>query len=665
MAVVNYYSHIPMIRSAEETRPLGPGYLWRLPFAAWNAQMGGAFEDHQEAYEKTAPVFFYIEGEVDWPFLVPGQLDEQTNLELKIPTQALNGELEQLEFGFLTQFLKTFGWAAQAALTLTAPAAAPGSPSYSMTICVPDDHYFQVGENSAVLARIQGDADHEWLLLPEASGPPLPTSAVDHASSLWDFVGLAGQNETLAGAINALLLCAEPTLMPRDQLVIATIALEALLLPEIRTRLKETFAKRLATLLSATHDASAIDWIARVIYDARSSALHGFQPKDLATAEALTRSCGAQQLLAASILALGPSILAGVPLSELRAQLDMDKAPELAIPPSPLDLDSPPGLRTNNRLHHATHTSAPYSYVMEGVMHAEEGAVASWSPLLGLACDETLAVPECGFTIVPLNAVELIELEERDIKRDFVNQLRTNDALEISPVKRIGCIGLFDKGHHDLGDLKRRRCQAVAVLRLVGFSKFIDPELLGWFIYEGMMKYRTPTILRQSILMTMNQEPNERISKDNLGRIKEFAALYAHYTTEYSDDQIEELISVFLRAHPSRFVPSMASAGLLFGVLEEILGRFRHPRARIQLEDLVAEVTEATESEWFRIRGRSFRNSVAHGSCNGEIDESDVESLVATVRQVMEALIRFRVEDDRLATPVKSFMKHLENKAKW
>jgi hypothetical protein len=664
MAVINYYSHIPMIRSAEESRPLGPGLLWRFPFEAWNAQTAGAFEDHKEAYDQTAPMFFFIEIEVDWPILAPGQQERPNNIELKKPTYGSDKEFEEMGFGFLTQFLKTFGWTAQAALTLAAPAAAPGSPRSSMTICVPDDHYFQIGKTSGILARIQGDADHEWLLLPGASGPPLPASSVDLASSIWRFAEAAGRNETLSSAINALLMCAEPSLLPRDQMVLATIALEALLLPEVRSQLKKTFADRLATLLSTKHDASTIARIARLLYDARSAALHGSQPKDLASAEAITRCCGAQQLLAASILALGPSVLAGVPLPDLREKLDAGNALKHSIPASPLDLDSPPGLRTSNRLSHATYTSMPYSYVSGGVMYAEEGAVASWSPLLGLACDETLGVREGGFAIVPLNAVELVELEERDIRRDFISQLRSNDALGVLPVEQIGCIGLFDKGRHDLADLRRRRSQAVAVLRLAGFSKFIDPELLGWYVYEGMVRYRIPTVFRQSILKTIVHEPDERISESDLERVGALAALLAQYATDHSDGQMDELVGEFLRAHPSRFFPSEASAGLLFAILEEVLGRFRPRRAAVQLEDLVARVTGASESEWFRERGRAFRNAVAHGRWNGEENKPDLAFLLAMIRQIMEALIRYRVQHDQSASPVKSFLTHLEKEVK-
>ncbi len=82
-----------------------------------------------------------------------------------------------------------------------------------------------------------------------------------------------------------------------------------------------------------------------------------------------------------------------------------------------------------------------------------------------------------------------------------------------------------------------------------------------------------------------------------------------------------------------------------------------------KLEDIINLVAEDAESEWFRNRGRTIRNSVAHGRWSEEGEKSDVESLLTTVRQVVVALIRFRVEEDRSALPIKSFLAHLETKA--
>jgi hypothetical protein len=88
-----------------------------------------------------------------------------------------------------------------------------------MTICVADDANFRLGGKEFSVVRVQGDADHEWLLLPEACGPPLSAEVIDFASYIWSFASLALQSAELCAAINALLICSEPTLSERDQLV--------------------------------------------------------------------------------------------------------------------------------------------------------------------------------------------------------------------------------------------------------------------------------------------------------------------------------------------------------------------------------------------------------------------------------------------------------------
>ncbi len=102
---------------------------------------------------------------------------------------------------------------------------------------------------------------------------------------------------------------------------------------------------------------------------------------------------------------------------------------------------------------------------------------------------------------------------------------------------------------------------------------------------------------------------------------------------------------------------------MLFGVLEEILGRFRPRRAAIQLEDLVSAVIDPAESTWFRQRGRDFRNDVAHGRFGLADDEASVTTLLAVVRQTIEAFIRFWVAlDDASVPPGKAFLSHLEER---
>ena len=660
MPILNYYSHIPLIRIPEKSHALGPGQLWQLPFDGWNAQTAGAFEDHKNSYEKTAPVFFFMEIPVDWPFVVPGTSPTGKQLEVKLSTVLLNDPSHETGFEFMTAFLRKFAWTAQAALTLACPSAAPGSPSSSMTICVPDDHFFNISGTEAILARIQGDADHEWLMLPEASSEPISPRLLEFASQIWQFVQTAGENHELIGPLNLLLQCAEPTLAPEDQMVIATIALEALLLPEIRTGLKAAFIRRLSALLSGSMNTSDLEHLAGMLYDARSSALHRSVPKELSAVKKSVKNCCAQQLLAACILTAGPSLISGSSLGELREELDRGRVPNTAIYPPLVVCETPSSLRRTNRISRELPSSAPYSLVAGGVMHANEGQTVSWSPLMGLACDEMLPVQEGNFSIVSLNAVELVELEERDIKRDFIGQLRSYESLGIQNFPHIACIGLFAQGSHNLAELTRRRQLSVAALRLAGFSTFTDPALLGWYIYEGRICFRIPTVYRQTILRQIAEEPVQQIALSDLKRVKQTAALLADYHKSHVCDQIDGLLGDFLRAHPNSFLPQKTTAVLLLGIMEAVLGRFRHPNSSIQLEDLVSCFAAAPDAQWFKTDGKSFRNAVAHGRWDSESGKQGIDVLTGIVRNMILAVIGFWItKADTAQLPFKAFLKDL------
>ena len=87
--------------------------------------------------------------------------------------------------------------------------------------------------------------------------------------------------------------------------------------------------------------------------------------------------------------------------------------------------------------------------------------------------------------------------------------------------------------------------------------------------------------------------------ESSMGNRQEFKQVIAYLHTTFPDfhQTIDELIGEFLRAHPVRFLPNQASAGSLFGIVEEILGRFRPQRADVQLEDLVSAVTGSADSD--------------------------------------------------------------------
>jgi hypothetical protein len=257
MTVVNYWSHLPHVRIEEDVVGFGPGQLWQVPFDVWDHLMLGAFEDHRDAYEATAPVCFYLETEVDWDILVEGSIEGASNIEAKKPAFSGDEIFEQMGLGFMTNFVARLACPAQAALTLARPTTAPGSPRMSVTMFKPDNALLEFGGQHATGARIQGDADHEWLLMPESAGAPIDASAVGEGSALYDFASAAGEHDDLRPALDALLRAAQPTLDAQQRLVLCTIALEALLMPEARSDLAATFRNRVAALLDPMEGAEA------------------------------------------------------------------------------------------------------------------------------------------------------------------------------------------------------------------------------------------------------------------------------------------------------------------------------------------------------------------------------------------------------------------------
>ena len=660
MAVVNYWAHLPYLRISEETVPFGPGQLWRLPFEVWSYLTGGAYDDQQSSYDATQPVFFYCEIDADWPIIVPGRLEKWQAVEIKKPTHEADELFEEMGFAFLTQFLKTYAWSVQAALNLAAPAAGVGTPRHSMTFCAPDDSYFQLPDQTASVARIQGDADHELPLLAEASSEPVEVSQVQFASELWPVADACRDHEVLGPALEALMSCAEPSLSDVDQMVLATVAIEALLLPEVHSGLQRTFTERLTELLDFSQDEHEVERMASGLYEARSAALHGEAAEDPVESDRLATSGAAQQLLGACILALAPAlVMEGVDIEDLRKTMDPGSN---AISAQRLDLGQPPGLRPAYRLGHTTPTSAPYVISSNANMEAEEGGVVSWSPLLGLGCPDSVPVAPGEFIVVPLNGVELVDLEERDIARDFVNEVRVQESLDMLEMHPIGCIALFGDGEHSLPDLERRRELAVLVLRLAGFAHFVDPTLLGWFIYEGRMRIRIPTVFRQTIIRTMVHPPEETLTAGDESRLDEVSMLVASYDASRRNAEIDRLLRQFLRGHGSRFLSKQTCASLMFGVLEGILGRFRPKQEQIQLEDLVAAGGVASpEATWFADQGRDFRNAVAHGRWDPETHDPQLETLTSICAMLFESLLEFTVEsDDDQPRPTEAFLRSVE-----
>jgi hypothetical protein len=234
---------------------------------------------------------------------------------------------------------------------------------------------------------------------------------------------LKDQPELLA-ALTVLLASNAPVLSSAEQLTLNVMALESLLLPEVRTGLSATFARRVSALLAASQEhAASLKETARGLYDARSARLHGEAPRSAEDSMSAAAQGHAQQRLAASIRRLAENTKSKLSLSEQRTQLDKPLV-EFKRQKAELPLTKPTGLCQQERLLRSR--SPMVGIVASGAnMSAPKGCTISWSPLIGLEAADTfpLRPGKDGLCIMPLSGAELGSMEERDTRRDFIAQL--------------------------------------------------------------------------------------------------------------------------------------------------------------------------------------------------------------------------------------------------
>lgn len=676
MGKLLFLTHIPLLRIEEEQVPFAGGTLWQVPFETYDELSLRAFSEQRKNYEGTSPVFYSVQTEMDLPNLAERDEPISGVAQLKMPSN--NWQLlERLELGFVTRFHEFLADRAWAALLLAAPRAALPAPRTSTTFVVSDsDATFKMGNIVCQTISVQGDADHEYLFLPATAGVTLPAQVIEKAEALVKLVDAVVQNQELAFALSNLVSTSAPVLSSSQKLTLAVIALEALLLPEVKSGLGATFARRVAALLAAdSQHRATIEHIARQLYDSRSAGLHGGGPQSPQEAEEATQRAYAQQLLSAAIVALTGKLNSQTSLEQLRAALDGDSLSYGDSTDRNLPLADPPGWTPENRLGPPeSHFSVGWSSEVD--MTAPEGSIISWSPLIGLGAktltnETSLKFGSGEFSapiLMPMSGSEILSMEDKDIRRDFVAELRVHSE----PVAGI-LAGMRPDEGVDLASsttqLLSQRDQAVLTLRLAGFSAFVDPEKLGEFVYEGKTRYRRPTVLRQTILEMMRLEPEQQIGPTDAERIQATWSLLDEYKSIAPNHEIDHVLSMFRAAFDRRFLPVDARAGLILGALEALLGRFRSHRDKVQLEDLVSELPHADSDavRWFREHGRRFRNSVAHGHWDRAAEgDEPLERLLKILAAAIPAFVRTWLEsgERESSRPARLFIDSLTSQTK-
>jgi hypothetical protein len=657
MSKITFLAHLPLIRIAEEEIEFNGGSLWRLPFEIYNRLSLKAFEDHEKAYTDTAPVFYRVNADLDISLVKSAEEVPAGVYELKMPSNNWD-RLSQLGLDFVLNFQRDQVERLRAALLLAAPACGIPSSFLSVTfVRLAEPGGFQLGDQFVNEIRVQGDADQEYLFLKEAAGLTLSPEVIQDAESCLKIVdGLGGQPDLLA-AMRALQGATAPILSPMDQLVLTVRAIEALLLPGVTNGLGRTFVQRLSSLLAVDEaHQEVLRSTARLLYDARSANLHGNAPHSREEADAAADQAQAQQLLAAAIRQLAQqSNLVSVP--DQRQALD-DEHPEYRNANVALPITEPAGLRKTERMLRL------YSRVVATVSSGSDmgwtDGTVSWSPLIGLEAttEAPLIRDHHSVAILYLSGEEMVSLEERDTRRDFIAQL-----LMVAQPTAVLTTGAFGQKPETtmvgLASLLRRRDLATAALRLAGFSEFYDPELLGVFVYQDSIRTRFPSVFRQTIEQQMREPAKEKFAQSDVETVSDLLRLLARYDSEAQHPQVDLVLRLFRRGFDHEFLPAIARASLLFSTLEAMLGRFREPQA---LEKLVAAVVRKRFPEaatWFENRGRKFRNSIAHGQWPvAEQDAQPIEQLILLLRALIPEFVQAWLNQSARASssPLRAFI---------
>lgn len=614
MAQIIFISHIPLIRmERRDDFPIGSGVLTKLPWEQFDDLAQGAFTDWRPKYESADPVFFWHQQDMDLPFVRAGSAKGME--ELKITPAGWRTMLPRLGHELISAFQDQLVDPVWAALALAAPAALPPSPRSSVTFCLPaGEAYFEIGNRTMNGVRVQGDADQELVYLPDAACKPLDDSVLERAAGLVAIARKALEIPDIGPALRQLLDTADVSLSPSERLLLAVAAIENLLLPDVTVDSGDVFARRLSNLLGldGAHRAALFD-IARDLHRRRSAVIHA----DTGKANRIELPpATAEQLLAGAIEAASPEAASGLAIDAIRTQLDergTSRTPPLALPVS-----DPPGVAPAYRLGPRNAWFAG-TFSSTGSLSSPAGTIVSWSPLVGMKHQgDVISHPDLGVHLTAMASDAVVGMEEKDIRRDFISSVRLDEPLAALAVIAPHEGSMVDEGH--VLPLTRLRDLAVVGLRLAGYRAFIDPELLGWYVYEGNLRHRRETVLRQSIIMAMGSARPTSIGVEDLKTLDSAWSLLSRYERYARDAEVDRILDLYRRAHDRRFLPPQTRSGLAGICLEAMLGRFPRLTAPVQLEGLVATLDGVDDRAvaWFEARGRSFRNQSAHGKWTPE-----------------------------------------------
>jgi hypothetical protein len=621
-------AHLPFLRLESEEVPFGAGRVWRMPFEVFDALTLGAFGDERRSYEQTEPVFYRIDlaGRVpSVPFQAPSHPDCASAV-LQTSWAAAPEIMPALDEIYVASIQPAW-----LMLLLGAPPAAPESPAASMLFAVPEeDESFATPAGAVTGIQLDGYAREELLFHWRTTSTPLADAAVERAASAAPLLEQAMRHDDLRPALRALAAVANPSLASPEQDAVCTAALELLLLPDVRTSIQATFGRRVAAALGG---GAEIVKLARGLYDARSRQIHGRTVDGRRGAV----SADGVVLLAEVVTAIARETAAGTDLEELRAALDTGEPFAAA-----------PILQTAARPRDRVRGRDPYhasGWTFGGSMGPADGYILSWSPLVGMACQEDLRI---DFTervsVLGCPSDLVIGLEDKDVSRNLREVAigdRTVACLACARLARPGEDKLRDwRSPQSTDDLLSRRDRAVTALRLAGHDRFVDPDLLSTYMFDDVGRAVYPSVFRNAVLARLEAPPEASLTADDLPGVQAHWRTLIAYEEEAAHDDIDHMLALFRRAHDREFLEPSARAGLLIRAMELMLGR---PEPELVTE-LAGPASAA--AAWFADEGWRFRNAVAHGSWRADDDEP-LEHLLEIVRAAIERLLAVWIEGPR------------------
>jgi hypothetical protein len=241
MSIVRASAHVPYVAIESRAAPLAQGELVHLSFDEWKL-LDGSFPFADRAYERSRPLFIRVD------------LDFGTDDSLRDAVETMEEVTRRVH----------------EAIMLVTAARTP-SPNLSIA--------YHVDVASGIFATRVGPFGREVLLYPGDWRLVLDREELDRVRTWAAFLDehreLAELPELAAG-LATLERTSRPELTRLSSLVHEIGALEALVMPEARTQLTATFARRVAALLAQSKaDLRPIHKWARRWYQARSEVLHG------------------------------------------------------------------------------------------------------------------------------------------------------------------------------------------------------------------------------------------------------------------------------------------------------------------------------------------------------------------------------------------------------